>query len=134
MKKGVQEPNVITFLIPLDKRCATKTFSLDSEGEIIEKSSYPKAFEYRGIQHTVNNLKELFEVLKAQQEQNCFMVNGGIIDGVDKQRMRRLTRGEEPTLEDRPVNVICLDVDGYDQDNPAEYIKKELPEQFHKSD
>lgn len=136
--KTVQAPNVVTLLMPLDKNRSTKRFKLDENGKMYTKDSAITATNHKGLTQPVDDLRDFYEIMKDNQEANCYMILGGIIDGTDTNNMRRISENtkttETPTIEDRPVHIFYFDVDGYDDPNPSKFIKNELPEEFHNAE
>lgn len=125
----------INFLVP-KRGTATKTFAFEN-GDWILKEQYKAGKFFKGFEIEVKDLQESFEIIKDNQEHPCFMIHGAIIDGVDKSNMIRRKRsdhpdGLKPTLTDRNLSLLCLDVDGFKGD--MEKFISQLPEPFHTAD
>lgn len=105
------------FLMPLNG-VATKTFEYEDD-EWKLKSSYKAGKYFKGYESEIKNLEEAYEILKENQNHNCFNITGAIIEGTDMKKMVRRFRkdnkdGLAPTIKNRELSLFCLDVDGYD--------------------
>lgn len=135
----------LNFLMPL-KGVSTKTFYYNEENVWKLKQNYKAGKYFKGFECPVNNLDEAYKILEANQEYNCFMIHGAIIDGTNKQNMIRRKRsdhkdGLKPTITDRNLSLFCLDVDGFDcpggifdLDAIKYFIETQLPDEFQDAD
>ena len=124
------------FLRPLDGGYATKTFE-NENGEWRKKHEYTIGDWFEGFKFEVQSLKEVYEILEKNQENNVFLVQGEFIEGIDTNAMIRRQRdgnedGLSPTIRNRALYCVCIDVDGYEGE--LENFIKELPPEFHKAD
>jgi len=126
----------LNFLMPL-KGYSTKTFEFNGDKVWQLKQNYKAGKYFKAFECPVKNLVEAYNILETNQEYNCFMIHGGIIDGTDKTNMIRRKRersdGLKPTITDRNLSLFCLDIDGY-EGTIEDFITKELPEEFHVAD
>lgn len=127
----------LNFLMP-KRGASTKTFYYDNEIEKWElKKNYKAGKFFKGFSIPVEDLKGAYEILKTNQEHNCFMIHGAIIDGTDTKNMIRRKRpdgkdGLKPTITDRNLSLFCLDVDGFD--GAIDDFIELLPEPFQDAD
>lgn len=120
--------------MPLGSGNATKTFTY-LDGSWTLTNNYKAGKWFKGFEIPIANIGEAFEILKENEKYPVFMIQGGFIEGVNKQRMLRRKRGdredgEKPTIADRYLQLFCFDVDGY-KDGEVEDFIKELPPEFH---
>jgi len=123
---------------------ATKTFRFDKEKQVWKlESGYQIGKWFEGYSYEVKDLREFYELLKRKTKENCFMIQGTYLPKVNTRRMKRLKRKKkyfEPTLTDRKLDIICLDVDGYQfpaelsSHEAIELLIAELPITFAEAD
>ncbi len=126
----------LNFLMPLNG-VSTKTFYYNEEDVWEIKQNYKAGKYFKGFECPVNSLAEAYKILEANQEYNCFMIHGAIIDGTNKQNMIRRKRsdnkdGLKPTITDRNLSLFCLDVDGFD--GSIDDVLNLLPDEFQDAD
>lgn len=135
-------PHKINFLKPLDGR-AGKSFRYNLETLEWElASNYKAGTLFDGYFVSVENLTEAFEVIKKYSDYPVFMVQGDFVPGINIKNIYRRKRdrgdGIEPTLTDRELSLICLDVDGYKCSKfgkeAIELFIQELPSLFWEAD
>jgi hypothetical protein len=133
----------LNFLMPLHGT-STKIFEWDEEEKWSVKKSYSAGKYFKGFECKIKNLEDAYEILETNQNFNCFMITGAIIEGTDKTNMVRRKRersdGLKPTISDRNLSLFCLDIDGVDMNGLKNeeaieaYIKEYLPQEFSLSD
>ena len=139
----------INYLEPL-RGIATKTFLFDPEKEVWNiQSSYRAGKKFNGYSYEVSNIREAYEIIKKYHRTPRFMIQGGFKEGIELKDIYRLKRARtvvengivkelKPTLEDRPLQFFCLDVDDYQCDyqgtDAVEYFIAQLPSEFWEAD
>lgn len=129
---------------------ATKTFSFDSEKKVwVIQSSYKAGKKFNGYSYDVSNIKEAYQIIEKYHKSPRFLIQGGFKEGIELKDIYRLKRERTvlengipkkltPTLEDRPLQFFCLDVDGYQCDyqgfDAVEYFITRLPSEFWETD
>lgn len=134
----------MNFLMPL-KGTATKEF-LFLDGIWTLSKSYQSGKYYKGIEVEVESLEDVATTLEECQDHPFFTICGAFIEGIDKSKMIRRKRrdhkdGLPPTITDRNIQVLCLDVDkfdGLDKDLTGKeaveaFVSLQLPEPFQKA-
>lgn len=134
-------PFNLNFLMPLESKSATKEFiyiqGSNGTTEWALKNGYKSGKLFKGYEIPVENIGEAYNIISENQEYPVFMIHGGFIDGINKNKMVRRKRsdsadGEKPTITDRNLQFFCLDIDGY-KGGIDDFIYK-LPEPFHTAD
>lgn len=127
---------ILHFLMPLNGQPATKTFEY-KEGVWSKISDYDIGKYFKGYEIPVENLIRVYDILIENQNFDVFLVHGGFIPGTNLNRMVRRKRedgedGEIPTIKNRAVHLVCIDVDGYENDSIESFIRH-LPIEFHEA-
>lgn len=124
---------------------ATKTFE-SKDGDWIKTESYKAGKWLNPYISKVKNLKEAFELFLKVENHPCFMIHGRFKDNVSLDepivRRKKLDPLDQlpPTIEDREIRLICLDLDGWEgkkalsADESIEEFIDELPAPFHTAD
>ena len=130
----------LNYLRPLQGN-ATKTFVFEN-GEWKVGAGYRAGKFFDGFSYSVGDLSAAFEIIKKYQNHPMFLIQGDFIPGANLKQMRRIKRadrdGMPPTLQDRELQLVCFDVDGFKANGEGlaaidEFIV-ELPGEFWESD
>lgn len=132
----------INFLKPL-KGNATKSFIYDPEKfEWTLQEGYKAGKFFDGLTFPVENIRDAYGILRENKEYPVFMIQGGFLPGIHLRSIVRRVRDDrddhQPTLTDRPLSLVCFDVDGYPCDEVGkvaiEIFIQELPAPFWEAD
>lgn len=134
----------INYLKPLRGQ-ATKSFIWNSSDETwVQQSGYKAGKLFDGYSFAVDDIEGAYEVLKKYQNHPVFMIQGDFIDDKNKKGIVRRKRndrgdGEQATIQDRELQLICFDIDGYDAGGGSalqniELFITELPSPFWEAD
>ena len=136
----------LNFLFPRQGN-ATKVFRFE-DGSWKLQSAYKAGKWLKAYQIRVESLEEAHEILMKARESACFLIHGAFKKGVDLDKLivrrKKINPNEPdvlPTIEDREIKLLCLDVDGYDKNKELSpeiqierFIESELPKPFHSAD
>jgi len=135
----------INYLSPLQGK-ATKTFIF--RGGEWEAKKIQIGTRFDGYSYPVENLRAAFEVISKCAAYPMFMIQGDFIPGINLKGMVRVKRADKrdprtgepmpPTIQDRELQLICFDVDGFfPQSKGTEAIEEfiaEMPTEFWEAD
>lgn len=134
----------LNYLKPIDSTTATKTFT-HKKGKWELTDAYTGGKLFNGYEVGVNSLRDIYESLVVSLDFPAFLIAGGFIEGTTLQGMVRRKRenkdGNSPTIEDRELCYLPVDVDGWEipdgmaAEQAVDYfIRSELPQEFQHTD
>lgn len=133
----------VAILFPI-KGTATKTF-MKGTGREITKLPVKIGEYFRTELYLIDELQDLLELLCLLHDQDCFLIRGIPIEGINLDKLVRKKNGDDATFIDTPKHLIILDFDNVE--SPAHIdailhpgdavrwmIKEKLPSTFHDTD